>query len=122
MKYTAATVANLATIRTDCTPAVIRDIWKAPAVDLDAWPATRDWYRACWHKPKERELKRAAVNEAAGFHGVEYLGTHRRTGESVYYCNTGDTYAGTVAFIGRRLIVTTMGDLIERGTVRERAQ
>jgi hypothetical protein len=51
-------------------------------------------------------------------HGIEYLGLHRRTGEGVYYCNAGDIYAETVLFIGARLMVGCIGDMVERGAVR----
>lgn len=63
--------------------------------------------------------KRRMVNDLAGFHGVEYLGLHHRTGKVVRYCNAGDTYAPTLCFMGRRMFLDTMGDLIESRRVRE---
>jgi hypothetical protein len=61
---------------------------------------------------------RALINHLAGFHGVEYLGVHSRAGKVVRYCNAGDVYAPTLFFMGRRLFVSTVGDLVETRRVR----
>ena len=122
----AASLASLsaAAIRLDCSPELVRAIWKAETrADLEniyppAVGIAREWYTP----PKFRALKREAVCHAAGFHGVEYLGDHKRAGVSVYYCNAGDAYAPTLCFTGGRLFVACWGDLVESGAIRERAQ
>lgn len=121
------TAASLATfdrerVKLECSGALIRAIWKAESIaDLfDLYPPARDIARE-WHtRPRLRELKRAAVNQAGGFHGVEYLGIYRPSGEHAFYCNAGDPYAATLVFIGRRLIVGDWGTLVERNQIEER--
>jgi len=120
---TAASIANLSSnaIRLDCTPELIRAIWKAKNRDeLETiYPPAADIDRDYFNPLNLRQIKREAVNKAAGFYGVEYLGRDRRTGDRVYYCNAGDTYAATLCFIGNRLIVSCWGYFVESGRVRE---
>lgn len=80
-------------------------------------PRTRLWYGQCHHAPKDRHIKREAINEIAEMHGVELLGIHKRSGEYLEYCNAGDTYTTTILFRGHRLMVGCWGDYVERGTV-----
>lgn len=48
--------------------------------------------------------------------GVEYVGKGRNAkSPAFYYCNTGDIYAETVVKIRGRFIVSSWGDIVERG-------
>ena len=123
-------------IRLDCDPQLVRDVWRAKsrdtlkhvlatalkeegaeafdkaeaaAVQAGIYPRT---------EPNLLQIKRQLLNNLAGFHGVEYLGTHRRSGRHVSYCNAGDTYAPTLVFTGRRLTCAAWGDLVETKAVR----
>ena len=69
-------------------------------------------------EPYLLQVKRQLLNDLAGFHGVEYLGQHRRSGRSVRYLNAGDTYATTLIFTGRRMTVGCWGDLVETKAVK----
>lgn len=109
------------TIRLDCEPELIRAIWKARNRDELAavypaavYPAAFDFERL---EPVLHVAKREAVTHAAGFHGVEYLGWHKRNGSHVYYANAGDPYAPALIFQGRRLSVGCWADLVERRAV-----
>lgn len=84
--------------------------------------ATADKVREVWHTVANRKNAREQIDALIGTHGVEYLGTNKRTGDAVYYCNAGDAYATTVIFQGLHMRVGCWGDLIERNTVREPAQ
>ena len=100
---TCASAANLETIK-DVTPddaAAIRNTWRTV---------------------KNRAEARAAINAILRTHGAEYLGQHKRSGESVYYCNAGDAYAATVLFHGLNLRVGCWGDMVEKNLIREPAQ
>lgn len=77
---------------------------------LDQLPTTRRWVRACHHRPKPLEVRREALNELLGFHGVEPLYKSRKEkGELIStdevfarYLNAGDPYAATLIFrVGR---------------------
>lgn len=120
MTNVCASLASLAALKLECEPDLIRAIWKAEsraAIENIYPPAigiARDWYTP----PKLRDFKRQAIDQAAGFHGVEYLGRDRRTGNSVYYCNAGDSYAPTICFIGARLVVSDWAYWIESGRVK----
>lgn len=122
MKNRCASVATLAQVKLDCDPTLIRSIWRA-ATREDLLhitdPAGVTPEESCLWKMKAAEIKRAAVDRAGGFHGLEYLGVDRRTGLAVYYCNAGDTYATTIFFQGSRLYVSTVGDEIESGRIAE---
>ena len=124
MTNACASLAKLAELKLDCDAELIRAIWKAKnRADLEAiYPPAADIDRGFFRPYRLRELKREVLNKAGGFFGVEYLGTLKRSGEPVYYANAGDCYAGTLIFTGPRLTVGTVGDLIERGTVREGEQ
>lgn len=75
--------------------------------------------RHIWKTVTNRADARKRINFLIGTHGVEFLGIHKRTGESVYYCNAGDTYAGTILFSGLRCFVGCWGDLVEKNLIKE---
>lgn len=104
---------------------LIRSIWQSTAdIPFDQADAPRTWqwaFNACYHTPNRREMKRAAIDEIAEMHGVEYLGTWKRTGNGAYYCNAGDTCIATLLFNGSLLSVGCWGDAIERNLIRERS-
>lgn len=128
---TAASIVTLSSLKdVDGSLAVtIRAVWLSEGVDA-AYAAAGDaatraveaYYASHYSAPKTREVKRALIDRLFGTHGVEYLGQHRRTGDSIYYCNAGDSYASTIIFHGHRLQVGCWGDLIERRAVREPVQ
>lgn len=114
-----ASAKALSGLNLDCDAVLIRRIWKAEsraAVEA-AYPEAADIDRGFYNPLNLRELKRAAIDKAGGFCGVEYLGRDRRTGDSVYYCNAGDSYTPTICFIGRRLVVADMAYWVESGRV-----
>lgn len=138
IKFTASPAKKLVEIN-DVTKAManeIREIWKMPTsralmAHLEANEAkfkrTLEWERQCYHKPKPRAMKRAAIDELIGTSGVEYLGIYRQAGgcmagDHVYYCNGGDLYATTIIFIGRVLRVDYVGRLIENNNIAEPEQ
>lgn len=121
--YTCTSIKKIEDTKLDCDARLIRAIWKSTDEDelLKVYPQAEDILNASrgyYRRVSLLELKMECVNNAGGFHGVEYLGRHKRTGQGVEYCNAGDTYAGTIIFIGRRLIVSTVGDMVERNTVK----
>jgi hypothetical protein len=85
----------------------------------DVTPGDAAAIRAAWQTIPNRREARTTVDRILRTFGVEFLGIHRRTRESVYYCNAGDTYACTVLFVGPRLRVGCWGDLVERNAIRE---
>lgn len=101
----------------------IRNIWKAAdRTELEkavGYLEVREIERYNYHPFDNCELKQIAINRILRSHGVEYLGYDKVSGQHVYYCNAGDTYAATVIFIGTRLIVGCWGDLVERGRIEE---
>jgi len=98
-------------LKLDCSGADIRAIWKARnAAELfTIFPPVKDHARRLPISAGLATLKRMAIDTAGGFHGVEYLGLCKRSGQSVYYCNAGDTYATTFIFKGKRLTVGCWG-------------
>jgi len=128
-------------IRLDCAPEVIRGVWNA-STRQDCLEALATYFAATtppgeqspYGKAEDffyetqqngfrglRSLgdhKRTMIDKLAGFHGVEYLGVHRRAGKVVRYCNAGDSYAPTLCFMGRRMFIATVGDLIEDRKVK----
>ncbi|MNN02553.1 hypothetical protein D3C81_1152170 [compost metagenome] len=140
--WSAPRVDNLAhsNIRLDCEPATVRALWKAvtkqncldvlaahfarsmpPGATSHTDQAEAFFETHLWENGKMRSMpahKRAMLNTLAGFDGVETLGLHTRAWKDVYYCNAGDTYVPTLCFMGRRLFVSSWGDLIESRRVR----
>lgn len=75
--------------------------------------------RKIWQTVKSRSEARSQIDKVLRTFGVEYLGQHKRNGEHVYYCNTGDTYTSTVMFSGLRMFVACWGDLVEKNLIHE---
>lgn len=88
----------------------------------DVTPQDAEKIRTIWRTVGNRQAAREEINAILCTHGVEYLGTHKRTGAHVYYCNAGDTYATTVLFAGLRMFVGCWGDLVEKNLIREGVQ
>jgi hypothetical protein len=105
----------------EATAKRIRAVWRTMPRDtlIAEFPHVADHVRACLNPPSTMSLRRMAVDKLADTHGVEHLGIYRRTGERVYYCNAGDTYACTVLFHGNTLRLGCWGDLVERNAIRE---
>jgi hypothetical protein len=61
--------------------------------------------------------RQMAIDVLGEFHGIEYLGQNR-DGYEVEYLNSGDTYAPTLIFVGDRMFISTMGDLVESGYIK----
>lgn len=115
-------------IRLDCDPQAVRDIWRALDMgqlkaQLAKWAGAKsqdlldsviDEIIAAGRTPTFPRLKGELINRLAKFHGVKYLGRHRRSGRGVRYLEAADTYAPTLVFTGRRMTISTFGDLIER--------
>lgn len=77
---------------------------------LDQLPDTRRWVRLCHGLPSALEVRREALNELLGFHGVEPLYKTRKEGgeliltDEVFarHLNAGNPYAVTLIFrVGR---------------------
>ena len=137
--WSAPRVASLSNsrIRLECAPETIRDVWKAQTKYECLAALIEHFAGAQWRAEQQAEElfdttqrdgarlrafgdhKRELVNRLGGFHGVEYLGMHRRTDKEVRYCNAGEPYAPTLCFMGRRLFVACWGDLVERRTVQK---
>lgn len=98
-KLTAASVAKLCEIK---------DVTEKDAVEI----------RTLWRTKANRRRARDLIDAILCTYGVEFLGIHRRTGQDVYYCNAGDSYATTVIFHGDRLYVGCTGDLVERNRIK----
>lgn len=62
-----------------------------------------------WHTHPSRREARNRIDQILQTHGVEHLGVLKRSGEHVYYCNSGDAYATTVVFVGMDLRVQCWG-------------
>jgi hypothetical protein len=88
----------------------------------DITPDDAEKIRTIWRTIGNRQSAREQINAVLRTHGVEYLGQHKRTGEHVYYCNAGDTYAATVLFSGLRMHVGCWGDLVEKRLIAEPVQ
>ncbi|MGZ7226658.1 hypothetical protein ACXWO0_09350, partial [Streptococcus pyogenes] len=76
--------------------------------------------RDVWKKGGPRAWRREKIDTLISTCGVEYLGYHKRSGQHVHYCNAGDAYAGTILFIGDRLVVGCWGDMVEKNLITER--
>jgi hypothetical protein len=86
----------------------------------DVTPEDARAIRNAWKTIGKRSEARARIDALFRTYGVEYLGQSKRTGEHVYYCNAGDTYAPTILFAGMRMFVGCWGDLVERSAIRDR--
>ena len=122
MARTAASVKNLITIKdvTEEDAKRIRAIWRGTLSDVrKEYPETDSLIAEYHNAPGAREIRLVIVDRLIQTCGVEYLGYHKRAGQHVYYCNAGDAYAGTILFIGDRLVVGCWGDLVERNLIKE---
>lgn len=120
MSYICANVNKLQEVK-DVTPeiaAMVRKVWKAASLDeleqITGKPVTPAWGEL----PRLIDKKREMVDRLIDCFGVEYLGIMKRSGTHVYYCDAGDTYASTIIFIGRRLVVGCWGDLVESSKIK----
>ena len=75
----------------------------------------RAYVSSCYHRPPLYLVKLYAADEILHTYGVE--GWAEKS-IAMDYCNTGDTYASTLCFVGkrgeRRFRVTSWGDVAER--------
>lgn len=121
--WTAPSVATLENsgISLECAPDLVRAIRKAEsrAALYDVYPPAAEIEREFYNPPFFRELKRQCLDSAAGFYGVEYLGWHKRAREDVYYLNAGDSYAATLVFIGRTMVVSCWAYYVEQRLIKE---
>lgn len=108
-------LARLSNEMDDDKAELLRRVWKCRTwKELEAaYPDSRQVENE-YHSYTFGMIKRAIVNRITRSHGVAHLGYHRRTGRQVYLCEAGDTYAPTLAFYGRKMVITTFGDLVER--------
>lgn len=95
--------------------AAIRALWRsytlAKAIDLFL-PKTAEWMRSLHSPPLRTHVRLTAIDELAGFSGVENSG---RT----WWLNAGDLYTPTLATKdGLRLRVVTEADLREMGWLK----
>lgn len=118
------TVARLmAELRLDkATAQTVRILMRRETFPQDApaaFPRTCTWLRACYHRPHWTDVALHAIDELLRTHGVEGWPDPKDMRHGVSYCNTGDTYATTIALIhdgdGRRWYLGSWGDLAERG-------
>ncbi len=73
-----------------------------PRTDIGAFPQTEAWVQACYHRPPWWDVALHAIDEALGTHGIEGWSEPddvSRPDRTVSYCNTGDSYAPTVALL-----------------------
>ena len=121
--WTAASLKQLLTLKDldETNAKLIRKVWHTTRNDEleTVFPAVKEFGRDWFNPPSFGQKKRWAVDRILRTYGVEHLGTHKRNGRYVDYCNAGDTYAGTILFIGRQLRVGCWGDLVERDLIRE---
>lgn len=73
---------------------------------------TNDWVNKCWNTPDVAEQQMYAIDEVLALHGVEAV---EISGETIEYCNTGDTYGVTVIHRVKtgELFLGSWGDLAE---------
>jgi IS4 transposase len=75
--------------------------------------------RKIWQTVNSRSEARSQIDKVLRTFGVEYLGQHKRNGEHIYYCNTGESYASTVIFSGLHMRVGCWADLVEKNLIKE---
>lgn len=94
----------------DCDPDKVLAIIHG-TLDPETVPATADWVRQCYHRPRVHELKMHALNVLLEGHGVEGIST--RSGRGIAsYVNMGDTYNATILH-HKDYVITTWGDFVE---------
>ena len=109
-------------IRLDCTAEDVRAVWKAETHGQLAKYLHDEGYKAESVRvfeaaergrpllPTKRRAIAALAVKNPVLRGTNCVGTNSAS-EVVYYLEFGDLYAPTLAFIGTRLIVTTLDDL-----------
>lgn len=80
------------------------------------FPKTFAWQNQCYNPLGLHELKLSAIDETLGTFGVEVVGDCGCYPPRIdlEYCNTGDTYAGTVCYANGRYFVGSWGDYVEQ--------
>jgi len=123
--YRAASVKNLMTLNgvTKEEAILIRSVWKCEDIETlktlygeDKFNQLIEYFH---NMPELEHLKALVIDDIMQTFGIEHLGWHRRNKCHVDYCNAGDTYAGTVIFMGDNLTVGCWGDLVENGLIQE---
>ena len=92
------------------------------AIEARSVEQTDRWVRRCFHEPRGIEQQLHAIDVLLGNHGVEELGEGESLRWPQYsYSNTGDSYATTIVrdHANGRWLVTSWGNLVEAGKVRE---
>ena len=100
---------------------LVRKLWSKLTRQelLEQSDAAAELNRTSYNPHATRYLRRAAIaGLLTDFHGIEYLGIHKRSNDRVYYLNAGDPYATTLIFKGNRAFVGCWGDLVERNAIR----
>ena len=99
----------------------IRAIWKADGFEglYNVEPELVSSIEHSMYHATPNDIKRVAIDSILCTSGVEYLGRYKPSGDHVDYCNTGDSYAPTIIFIGNRLIVGCWEDMVERNQITE---
>lgn len=73
--------------------------------------------RTIWQTQKPA-LAMTRINSLLGYSGVECLGVHKRTGQTVCYLNSGDLYTPTVIFYSDDTMrVGTVASLVEHNMI-----
>ena len=95
--------------------ALIHDIL-AHVVGPEIVPATAEWVRRCYHRPRWAERAHHAADVLLGGHGVERIEAGRGTrSPAITYSNQGDTYTVTLLRSGGRWMIGDWGSRVERG-------
>ena len=77
------------------------------------FPQSCAWERSCFHRPCETSYAMNQISEIGGFYGVEAIeNPDSFTSSLATYCNAGDTYTATIAYIeGEGFRLCCWGDL-----------
>lgn len=93
-----------------------RRILEMTRAELEAHPVGAARVAECYHAPNTRDLRMTVLDSLdTGLHGAEGFVIGRRNGTqaTVWYLNTGDTYAPTLVFWAGRYRVESWGDRVE---------
>jgi hypothetical protein len=101
-----------AIMQTGCskaTASVVKRVFTANRTELlDDFEAARRRTAECYNRPGLTDLRMTVIDDLLETHGVE-------GDENIEYCNAGDTYAPTICYYQGRFVVSSWGDIIERG-------